>query len=82
MQYSEYLRSIPRKHNFNVNNKVRLSAYRYAFKRGFHKNYTEQIFTIIDRLNTNPPTYHIKDEDGNLIEGAFYEKELVKVMEE
>ena len=56
LQYGEYLRSIPRKHKFSVNDKVRLSAYRYAFKRGFHKNYTEWIFMVIDRLNTNPPT--------------------------
>ena len=36
---------------------------------------------VIDRLNTNPPTYHVKDDNGNFIEDAFYE-ELVKVMEE
>ena len=49
LQYSEYLRSIPRKHKFSMNDKVRLSAYMYAFKRGFHKNYTEQIFMILDQ---------------------------------
>ena len=65
-----------------MNEKVRLSAYRYAFKRGFHKNYTEWIFMVIDRLNTNPPTYHINDHEGNFIEGAFYKEELVKVTEE
>ena len=36
LQYGEYLRSIPRKHKFSMNDKVRLSVYRYTFKRGFH----------------------------------------------
>ena len=81
LQYGEYLRSILRKNKFNVNDKVRLSAYRYAFKKGFHKNYSKWIFMVIDRLNTNPPSYHIKDDEGNFIEGAFYEKEVVKVTE-
>ena len=50
-----------------------------GFPQKFH---TEWIFMVIDRLNTNPSIYHIKDDDGNFIEGTFYEKKLVKVTEE
>ncbi len=79
IQYNDYLKPEPKKHKFQVNDKVRLSVYRKTFKRGYERNFTNHIFTIVNQLMTNPPTYHVKDEDGEFIQGALYEQEMVRV---
>ena len=38
-----------------------------------------KFFTVTIRYPTQPPTYAIKDKDGELIEGKFYSQELQKV---
>ena len=78
-QYGDYLRATRRPFKFSVNDRVRLSAYRKTFKRGYEKNFTSKIFTVVNQLDTQPPTYHVKDEDGEFIEGAFYEQEMQRV---
>ena len=51
----------------------------------FRKSYRDTTFTcelfeIVDTLQTNPPTYKLKDlKEGELIEGMFYEEELQRV---
>ena len=51
----------------------------------FRKSYqdttfTRELFEIVDTLQTNPPTYKLKDlKEGELIEGTFYEEELQRV---
>ena len=47
----------------------------------FRKSYqdttfTRELFEMVDTLQTNPPTYKLKDlKEGKLIEGTFYEEE-------
>ena len=42
--------------------------------------FTCELFEIVDTLQTNPPTYKLKDlKEGKLIEGTFYEEELQRV---
>ena len=43
------------------------------------QNWTNEIFTIESRHPTDPPTYKIKDYDGEVIEGKFYTQELQKI---
>ena len=47
----------------------------------FHKRYkiqvTEEIFEIVANPTLNPTTYTLKDKDAQIIEGKFYEAELV-----
>ena len=51
----------------------------------FRKSYwdttfTHKLFEIVDTLQTNPPTYKLKDlKEGELIGGTFYEEELQRV---
>ena len=51
----------------------------------FRKSYwdttfTLELFEIVDMLQTNSPTYKLKDlKEGKLIEGTFYEEELQRV---
>ena len=36
------------------------------------------MFTIVEVKHTKPVTYILKDEQGNIIKGGFYEQELLK----
>ena len=57
---------------------VRIAKSDIAFRKGYKPQFTEEVF-IIDRISANnPPTYHLKDKDGGVILGRFYEPELVK----
>lgn len=80
-QYGEYLaRTLPVP-RFKINDFVRLSVYRKTFKRGYEKNFTEEIFIVSDVYPTNPRTYAIRDKDNEILSGAVYEQELIKVKE-
>jgi len=67
---------------FSVGDQVRLCQARRAFKKGYLPNWTEEIFVINTRYATDPPTYAIKDYDGEIIAGKFYAEELQKVVKE
>lgn len=79
IQYGKYLKKKAQKHKYNINDKVRISVYRKQFRKGYEKNFTDEIFTIVDKLNTIPVTYKIRDSQGIILEGSMYEPELVVV---
>ncbi|XP_071944511.1 uncharacterized protein [Antedon mediterranea] len=64
---------------FEIGDQVRISRYKMLFEKGYLANWTEEIFTIFKRKETRRPTYQVKDWNGDVIEGNFYEKELQKV---
>ena len=66
------------KAKFKIGDIVRVSRWKGIFEKGFHPNWSEQLYRIDDVLLTNPITYRIKDFDDKLIEGTFYEQELQK----
>ena len=61
-----------------VGDKVRISRAKMVFEKGYLPNWTEELFTIIECLHTQPPVYRIKDYYGEEIKGTFYEAELQK----
>ena len=61
---------------FHVGDKVRITRKEGTFEKEFTPNWTEEVFTISSVKATNPPTYTIKDQLGEPIQGAFYEQEL------
>ena len=68
--------------NLRVGDFVRITKYRGAFKRGYTPNWTHELFIIKSKdIQTQAPTYKIKDQSGEEIEGSFYEEELQKVGE-
>ena len=67
---------------FEIGDQVRLCQARRAFKKGYLPNWTEEIFEVTSRHATDPPTYVIKDYDGEIIAGKFYAEELQKVVKE
>ena len=41
---------------------------------------TREVFEIVAIATKKPPTYTIKDEQDEIIQGKFYQKELIKVI--
>jgi hypothetical protein len=52
-----------------------------TFKRGYLPNCTEELFTMVRCIETNPPVYVVKDDHGEILEGTFYAEELQKFNE-
>ena len=65
---------------FKVGDKVRISKTRRAFDKGYLPNWTEEVFTITDVIDTKPRTYKLEDYGQEKIEGSFYEKEIQRVV--
>ena len=58
---------------------VRLSAARVRFQKSYLPGWTEELFQIAKVFNGDPPYYKVKDFNGEILEGSFYEEELQKV---
>ncbi|HRP36788.1 MAG TPA: DDE-type integrase/transposase/recombinase, partial [Candidatus Dojkabacteria bacterium] len=58
--------------------KVRISRIKDKFEKGYENNWSYEVFTISEVLNTIPPTYKLIDYFNDPIEGSFYEQELLK----
>ena len=65
--------------SLHVGNSVRISKARRTFKKGYLAKWTEEIFTIIERASTLPPTFVLADYSGDILKGTFYPQELQKV---
>ena len=57
---------------------VRISKAKSIFEKGYTPNWSTEVFTISEVLNTEPVTYHLKDYKEEYIKGIFYEQELSK----
>lgn len=66
-------------HKFKLNDYVRISKYKKAFKKGYTPNWTTEVFQINKIQHTCPVTYLLKDSFGNEIKGGFYEYEIQRV---
>jgi L-rhamnose mutarotase len=69
----------PFKYRYDVGDRVRIVKYKHVFQKGYLPNWTEEIFTIVDRHPTHPVTYGLADLTGEQIRGKFYEQEIQKV---
>ena len=59
--------------------RVRISKTRAVFDKGYLPSWTQELFTISNILHTRPITYKVKDDNGELLEGSFYNHELQQV---
>ena len=59
---------------------VRLQKAKKTFDRGYTPNWTEELFKV-NNINQDyvPTTYSVEDDEGEEIEGRFYEAEMQKV---
>ena len=61
---------------FKVRDKVRISKKKGTFEKGYLPNWTEEVFSIAQPLRRIPPVYRLREYDGTMLEGTFYEREL------
>ena len=66
------------KSKFKLGQNVRLRHKIDLFHRGYRIIFTEEVFQIAAVETLNPPTYSLRDCNNQLIEGKFYESELVR----
>ena len=77
--YSKPLREL-KKPAFKIDDRVRIGKYDLLFRKGYKPRFTREIFEIVAIATQKPPTYTIKDEQGEVIQGNFLQKELIKVI--
>ena len=63
---------------FKVGDYVRKADKRNIFSKGYTSNWNRELFKVNEVLNTQPLTYKIEDMNGEIIEGKYYEQELLK----
>lgn len=67
-----------KKIKFKIGDRVRITKFKEKFNDKYNANWTREIFTINQILQTNPTTYKIKDSNNEIIDGSFYNLELQK----
>ena len=77
--YSKPLREY-KKPTFKTGDGVRISQYDLPFRKGYKPQFTREVFGIVAIATKKLPTYTIKDEQDEIIQGKFYQKELIKVI--
>ena len=77
--YSKPLRE-SMKPTFKIGNRVRVSKYDLPFCKGYKPQFRREVFEIAASATRRPPTYTIKDERDEIIQGKFYQEELIKVI--
>ena len=63
-----------KKPTLKIGDRVRISKYDLPFRKGYKPQFTREIST------GKPPTYTIKDEQGEIIQGKFHQKKMIKVI--
>lgn len=63
---------------FRVGDKVRISKTKRIFDKSYHPNWSYEVFKIHKKLNTRPTTYVLKNSRNEVLDGGFYEFELMK----
>jgi transposase InsO family protein len=69
------------KWKYELGDTVRLSGAKRVFAKGYRQKWTEELFKVVQRHPTSPPTYSIEDYNGERIKGKFYVQELQKVVD-
>ena len=78
-QYGDYLKKTHKNEPFKPGDTVILTKIRKTFAKGYQPKWTKEKFTVIDKLNSNPPVWRVIDQDNNILEGTFYAHQLQKV---
>ena len=70
------------KYKFKGGDRVGISKIKHKFEKGYLPNFSKEIFTISKQIPRDLPIYKLKDYDGEELKGAFYDKELQKVIQQ
>ena len=69
-----------KKPTFKTGDRVRISKYDLPFRKSYKAQFTREDFANLAIATRKPSTYTIKDEQSEIIQGRFYQKELIKVI--
>lgn len=72
-------RTKPPRFKFNIGDIVRISRNKGVFEKGYTTNWSEEYFKVSRRLMRRPPTYRLRDLNGEELMGVFYEREMQKI---
>ena len=79
--YSKPLREF-KKPTFKIGDNVRISKYDLPFCKDYKPWFTREVFEIVAIATRKPPTYTLKNEQDEIIQGKFYQEELIKVIQQ
>lgn len=77
--YPEYKQKPSLNFKLNIGDNVRISKDKGVFDKGYYANYSREVFVVHKAIRRNPVVYVLKDYNGSIIKGTFYEQELQKV---
>ena len=77
--YSKHLREF-KKPSVKSGDRVQISKYDLPSREGYKPQFTREVFETVAIATRKPPTYTIKDEQEEIIQVNFYQKELIKVI--
>ena len=72
-----YVKSTKATPKFKFGDHVRNADKRNIFSKGYTSDWNRELFKVNEVLNTQPLTYKIEDINGEIIEGKYYEQELL-----
>ena len=64
--------------SFQVGDFVRVPDKRNLYSKGYTTNWNRELFKIHNINNTNPVTYTLQDQNKEIIQGKYYEQELLR----
>ena len=73
-----YVKSTKATPKIKVGDYVRNADKRNIFSKGYTSNWNRELLKVNEVLNTQPLTYKIEDMNGEMIEGKYYEHDLLK----
>ena len=76
VKYSFIFRNI--KPKFKVGDHVRNADKRNIFSMGYTSNWNRELLKVNEILKTQPPTIKTEDMNGEIIEGNYFEQEILK----
>ena len=73
------LKKTPPRYKFREGDIVRISKYRGVFDKMYRFSYTHEYFFVTECIPRVPVVYKLRDLNGEIIKGTFYEHELQRV---
>ncbi len=64
---------------FELGDTVRISKL-CVFRKGYEQSFTDEFFTITERIARDLPVYRLSNCAGGVLKGTFYELELQQVI--
>ena len=69
---------LPKFPKFQVGDFVRIPDKKNIYSKGYTTNWNRELFKKHNINSTNPVTYTLEDENGEIIQGKYYEQELLR----